>query len=309
MSTSSPESESAPKGAPGEQRPYGVQLTFQIPHAASIGSLENVSIPLPSGEILVIRPARSASWEGGRKFHIGLDGFASAGAAESEGRRLAQSMLLLAASLDFGLRLVYRGGQPATVCGRFRPEGLSDWNPGEGVAGWSAPVVLDEFLSAFRVGLLDPTLTLSMELYCSALLEANERARFVAVVSALDPLARREALGQGVPALVAGMLASLDAAADIAPGLKESLRGRIGQLAHESSRQALLRLADTWFPDRPDWRRQIDHAYGLRGELLQNGSLAGLDSDLDGETEKVANILRSIYSRASGRPFRVPPRA
>jgi hypothetical protein len=144
----------------GGKRPYGAKLTFQVTHAASIGDLENVSVLLASGAVAVFQPARSASWEGGRKFQVSLDGFATATTAETEGVRLAQSMLLLATSLNFGLRLVYHGRLPATVYERFRSEGMSMW--GEGVAGWPASVVLEELVAAYQGSLLDPTLTLSI---------------------------------------------------------------------------------------------------------------------------------------------------
>ena len=286
------------------KRPYGAKLIFQVTHAASIGDLENVSVLLTSGAVAVIQPARSASWEGGRKFQVALDGFPTATVAEAEGQRLAQSILLLATSLNFGLRLVYHGRLPATVYERYRSEGMSMF--GEGVAGWSGSIVLEELVSAFQVNLLDPTLTLSMELYCSALLETNERARFVTVVSALEPLAKQEVLGEGVATFVESTLAMLSAASNIEANLRASLRGRVEQLRSESVRQALFRMADSWFPGRADLRKQIDHAYGLRSELLHNGALSDPDSDLSAETNKIANVLRSIYAQASHCSFRVP---
>jgi hypothetical protein len=145
-----------------------------------------------------------------------------------------------------------------------------------------------------------------LELYCSALLETNERARFVTVVSALEPLAKQESLGGSVAAFVESTITNLNATSDIEPNLLASLRGRVEQLRRESVRQALFRLADSWFPGRADLRGQIDQAYGLRSELLHNGTLSDPDSDLNAETDKIASILRSIYAQACGRSFRVP---
>lgn len=286
------------------RRPYGAKLVFQVSHAASIGNIEEVSVLLESGAIAAIQPARSASWEGGRKFQVTLDGFLTATTAETEGLRLAQSILLMATSLNFGLRLIYHGHLPAMVYERFRSTGPSAW--GEGVDGWSPQIVLEEFIAAYQVGLFDPTIVLSMELYCAALLEPNERARFVTAVSALEPLAKQESLGDGVNAFVDSTLGSLSAAPNVDPTLLTSLRGRVEQLRRESVRQALLRCADSWFPGRTDLRRQIDRAYGLRSELLHNGTLTDPDCDLGGETDNIAKILRSIYARASGRALRVP---
>lgn len=289
--------------ANGGKRPYGAQLTFQVRQIASIGDLENVSVLLESGAVAALQPAKSASWEGGRKFQITLDGFPTATEAEAEGQRLAQSLLLLATSLNFGLRLVYQGRLPATVYERFQSKGPSVW--GELTAGFSASIFLEELISAYQVTLLDPTLTLSMELYCAALLEMNERARFVTVVSALEPLAKQENLGGGVAAFVESMISHLDATADIEPRLRASLRGRVKQLRSESVRQALFRLADSWFPGRVELREHIDQAYGLRSELLHNGTLSDPDCDLNAETNRIASILRAIYEQASSCKFRV----
>jgi hypothetical protein len=288
----------------GGKRPYGARLTFQVNHTASIGELENVSVLLASGAVALLEPARSASWEGGRKFRLTLDGFATATAAELHGLRLAQALLLLATSFNIGLRLVYHGRLPATVYERFRSDGALMW--GEGVIGWSASAFLEEFVTAYQIEPLDPTVTLSMELFCSALLEYNERARFVAVVSALEPLAKQEDLGESVGAYVDEMVRALGDAPGIEAGFRASMRGRIEQLRRESVRQALFRLSESWFPGRADLRHQIDRAYGLRSELLHNGTLSDPDCDLTSEAGKVTRILRAIYAYASGRTFRAP---
>lgn len=277
-------------------------MTFQVLQSCSIGELDNVSVLLDSGAIATIQPARSNSWEGGRKFQVILDGFPTATVAETEGLRLAQALLLLAISLNFGLRLVYHAHEPALVYERFRAEGMSTW--AEGVTGWPAQVVLDELVAASRSDLLDRALILSMELYCVALLEMNERARFVTVVSALEPLAKQQGLGGGVSVFVDTTLANLEGAVDIDKNLRTSLRGRVEQLRRESVRQALFRLSGSWFPSRTDVRQQIDRAYALRSELLHDGKLADPDVDLASETNKIINVLRSIYERASGRAFR-----
>jgi hypothetical protein len=69
---------------------------------------------------------------------------------------------------------------------------------------------------------MDSRLILSMELYCAALLEKNEHARFVSAVSALEPLVEQEYLGVTWLAL-----ANFKNVGHIDASLRDSLRGRI----------------------------------------------------------------------------------
>jgi hypothetical protein len=176
----------------------------------------------------------------------------------------------------------------------------------EAVVGWPQPIVLAELVGACTLPVMDRTIILSMELYCAAFLEPNERARFVTVVSALEPLAKQENLGTGVSDFVNGVVIALEKAEGIQDGIRASLKGRLEQLRQESVRQALLRLSNTWFPQRVDVRQRIDRAYALRSELLHEGTLLDPDIDIATETTHISNILRAIYEQASGRSFRAP---
>lgn len=286
------------------KRPYGAKISFQILQSASIGELENVTILLDSGAIATLEPARSASWEGGRRFQVTLEGFRTATDAEYGGVRFAQALLLSAISLNFGLRLNYHTHEPAVVYERFRAAGVS--MSGELVTGWTSPIVVEELVKAYNHPLMDRALILSMELFCAAFLEPNERARFVTIVSAFEPLAKQESLGSEVSDFVDSAIAALEQSEGIQGSIRASLKGRLHQLRNESVRQALLRLAGIWFPERDDVRRRIDRAYALRSELLHEGTLLDTDIDIADEITKVSNILRAIFEHASGRSFRVP---
>jgi len=174
---------------------------------------------------------------------------------------------------------------------------------GEAVVGGSQERVLEEIVSAYAHRVLDRTLILSMELYCAALLEPNERVRFITVVSALEPLVKQENLGAEVSAFVEKVVAVLESSEEIQASLRASLRGRVNQLRQESVRHALFRLSNTWFPQREDVLERIDRAYSLRSELLHEGTLLDPDTDMAAETTQISKILRAIYERASGRTF------
>lgn len=302
MPTRNPNQERALITRRDPKRPYGSKVTFQILHSHSIGGLENVTVLLDSGAIATIQPARGPSWEGGRRFLIKLEGFPTAAVAETEGLSLAQALLLSAISLNFGLRLLYHGREPALVFERFRSEGATAW--GEGTVGWPASIVLTELADTYSCDLLDRRLILSMELYCAALLASNERTRFVTAVSALEPLAQQQSLGSAVSSYVDKALAVLNSATGIDQKVRASLCGRINQLRQESVRQALFRLAVSLLPGHTQIQEQIDRAYSLRSELLHEGTIADPDIDLTAEMNKIASVLRTVYELASGRPLR-----
>ncbi len=258
---------------------------------------------LESGAVATLEPARNASWEGCKRFQVTIEGFRTATNAEHEGLRFAQALLLSAISLNFGLRLNYHNQEPAVVFERFRSKGSS--MQGELTIGWSQPIVLAELVGAYSEPVLDRTLILSMELYCAAFLEPNERTRFITIVSALEPLAKQASLGAEVSVFVENAIVALENAVEIQSAIRASLKGRLNQLRNESVRQALIRLSNTWFPQRKEVRQQIDKAYALRSELLHEGTLLDPDIDISAETTKISKVLRAIFEQASGRSFYV----
>ncbi len=120
---------------------------------------------------------------------------------------------------------------------------------------------VDEFEKAIAAPLRNRRLLLSMELFAAASLESNDRARFVMVVSALEPLAEQKPLGPEVGRTVDALCMQLIEDSSVPENLRESLRGRLLQLKHESVRQALKRLCEKWFPIEPTAWKSIDHAY------------------------------------------------
>lgn len=276
-----------------QRRKYGARLTFQVQRSAYIGDLENVTLLLQDGSIATIRPVRVMEWEGGKQYEIDVEGYPTATEAEVAGMQIAQALLLCAVSLNFGLRLSYNSHKPPTVFDRTISLGAQFW--GEGYASWPQDVVLAEVLKAIRVPLRDRRLLLSMELFTSAALESNDRAKFVMAVSALEPLAEQVSLGSEVESAVDNLCSQFEAETSIPVDLRNSLRGRLLQLKRESIRQALKRLCTKWFPAEPTAWANIDRAYGLRSQLLHEGRPADLDVLLAEESGSIAKYLRRIY--------------
>lgn len=285
------------------RRRYGVRLVFRVLHELHIGSLGNVTVLLPDGSYGRIRPRSSRSSELGAAFELDLEAYPTAAEAEQAGMKAAQALLLMAISLDFGLRLDYTNHEPPTVFDRTVSTGHS--SSGELVASWPETVIIQKFSDDFQQAVRDRRLLLSMELFAASTLESNDRARFVMTVSALEPLAEQAPLGDKVANFVGRVLSGLRADESIPQELRASLEGRVIQLRTESVRQALRRLCAKWFPGDTYARDAIDHAYGLRSEILHQGRVSDLDTLLGEETRKMRQYLRRIYEQEFASSFRV----
>ena len=135
-----------------------------------------------------------------------------------------------------------------------------------------------------------------MEIFCAARLESSQRAVFLAVVSALEPLAQEAHLGDSVDTFVAQCVALLKESYSIPSDICNSLNGRLLQLRQESIRQALRRLTREVLPDQPGASKIVDDAYALRSQIIHSGKPADLDLDLESEAREISKIIRNIYS-------------
>jgi hypothetical protein len=278
-----------------DKRPYGARVRIHVQTSGALGYAEQVCVSLPTGAFLSIEPARTAPWEGGKKFIVTLEGFPTAAAAEAAGRQLVQALLWTAISTDSPLRLEYLTYEPASVFERNRSTGDTCESYGE--VSWPPAVIFGELHDAYAL-LPEPDekLLLSMEIFCAARFESSQRAVFLRLVSALEPLAREAFLGDEVAAFVNDCIARLRASSSVPSELKASLEGRLQRLHNECIGQALRRLARETLPSQPDAARTISDAYALRSQIIHSGVPANLDVDLERESREISTIIRAIYA-------------
>lgn len=285
------------------RRRYGARLEFRVLHSRHIGALDSVTVLLPDGTIGRVRPNTRSTWDPGSGYELEVEGFPTAAEAEEAGLRAAQALLLMALDLDFGVRLEYTNHQPPTVYDRTISLGSS--MSATGMTYWPEELLLEKLVDGFTSPLRDRRLLLSMELLAASYLEANDRARFVMAVSALEPLAAAQELGEEVAAFVARALDDLKRDTSIAAELRPSLEGRLHALRKESVRQSLVRLCSRWFPGDRKAVGYLDYVYGLRSQILHDGAVSDLDIVLAQETSMVRRYVRHIYEQEFGRAFRV----
>lgn len=287
------------------KRPYGVSVRINLRNDGDIGYVEDVCVPLATGAFLTITLLRPKRSQTGFMYLIKLEGFPTAASAEAAGRRLVQALLWMAIRFHAPLRVDYRSYEQALVFSRsesdttridFFVDGERSYFPGS-VLG----VLHDAFIE-----LKDPVqeLLLSMEIFCAASLETNQRAHFLGLVSALEPLAKQKQLGDEVDEFVQQCSDLLKKSSNIPSELKASLNGRLKLLRQESIRQALRRLVKETLPHQPEAWPLVDSAYKLRSEIIHSGLPLDLDTDLEYESQKIAGIIRDIYAKLLNTPLK-----
>lgn len=265
------------------RRPYGALIRVHVQNAAAFGLVEEIGILFSAGTFALLAPTRSAPSEGGRKYALRLEGFPTAASAEAAGRRLVQALLWMAVTTDVALRLDYRSYEPAAVFDRTRSEGIQ--SGGHGEVYYQPNAIFGEIKGAYDdLPEPDAGLLLSMEIFTGAQLEASDRARFLATVSALEPLATRQPLGVEVNRLVDTCIETLEGSHRISVDVRRSLDGRLRQLSMESVGQAIRRVIRATLPNRPDAVAVVDAAYALRSQIVHGGRPADLDVDLEQES-------------------------
>ena len=131
-----------------------------------------------------------------------------------------------------------------------------------------------------------------MEIFAASRLETTERAKFVGIVSALEPLAIQHKYDdKELNSLIKSFQLQLQES-NLTLQLKNSLQGRIGQLKRESVSQAIKRLTEESLPRDSQSADIINDAYNLRSKILHEGST---DADLQLKSREVEEIIRKIF--------------
>jgi Apea-like HEPN len=164
--------------------------------------------------------------------------------------------------------------------------------------------IADEVFSQNR--LVDKKLLVSMELFAAARMEATPRARFVSLVSAVEPLLKQDRINS--PTLeeaIRNTQSLIGQADDLDEVTKDSLNSRLGELRRESISQSLRRLVAMHFPNSCHAATIARQAYDTRSKILHDGDTI---TDLDEIAAEFEDLLRKIYSNQLNLKLKVPIR-
>ncbi|MEP6519682.1 hypothetical protein [Microcoleus vaginatus] len=281
-----------------KRHPYGAKVGIILDVGDELGFNGEACLLVDDKSIVRISPLQDESPLGRQqpqKLDVYVEGFATAAEAEQKGLKLSLALLWEAVSRKHPLRLDYHTPRPCMVYDRTQESGSGCMATASATVVMNSSKMVELVNQIFSANIeVDEKLLVSMELFASARLETTERARFVGLVSSLEPLAQQETYEiSELKQLVESFVDQLNTTS-IPKDIKSSLNGRINELKQESVSRAIRRLVKEHFPENPDAVSTVEEAYKIRSKILHDGAF---DADLEQKSNEIEDIIRQIYSR------------
>jgi uncharacterized protein (UPF0147 family) len=289
------------------QLPYGAQVAVILDEKDNFDFADQASLLLDDKQSIVrVVPCGEKIHYNGRisqKLDLYVEWFATVEEAEEKKSKLLLALLWAAISrkhpllLDYQTSLIYdrtqhggtRGGVSAQLHIKMSSSRLVD--------------LVNQIFSDDNIE-VEEKLLVSMDLFTSAKLETSDRAKFVGLVSALEPLAQSEAYGNPELEKLVDNFVNQLTDTSIPDNIKRSVEGRIRDLKKESISQAIQRIVQESIPANKKAVSIIKDAYNIRSTILHDGST---DAELEQKSNDIENIIRQIYSHRLNRNLFISP--
>lgn len=291
------------------QLPYGAQVGVILDETDNFNFAGEASLLLDDKQSIVrVVPCREKIHYNGRisqKLDLYVEWFATVEEAEEKKSKLLLALLWAAISRKHPLLVDY---QTSLIYDRTQHGGTIGGVSAQLHVNMSSSRLVDLVNQIFSDENIEveEKLLVSMELFTSAKLETTDRAKFVGLVSALEPLAQSEAYGNPeLEKLVDNFVKQLTDTS-IPDKIKRSVEGRIRDLKKESISQAIQRIVQESIPANENEKAVsiIKDAYNIRSTILHEGST---DADLEQKSNEIENIIRQIYSHRLKRNLFISP--
>lgn len=292
-----------------KRRPYASKITIVLEEGFEYG-FDGETCLLLDGDFLVrIKPETEKTKHDKKNLQqitAIIEGFNTARKAEEMGLRLTLALLWTAISKKWHLKLNYHTPQPCLVFDRTQSR---DGIRLSGRAYISVRTNANEVIKLIneiisKHNKFDQRLLISMELFTSARLESTDRAKFIGLVSSLEPLAIQEKFNnQELDELISSFISGINDINSLTDNVKDSIGGRALSLAEESILQSILRFVKEYFPQKPEIIRIVKEAYNIRSSILHDGTF---DADLDEKGNELEEIIRYIYSQILEKELTIP---
>lgn len=238
---------------------------------------------------------------GGRRFVLTGRSYQSASDAERHGMRVVHGILWSSVVKRCPLRLEYENALPVTVfpvgTGRLRAFGEA-----HAIATTPRKLLLDDVNQFVQSGSdVDASLQLALELFVAAPLEGSLRSRFVAMVSALEPLIHPAQYSDtAILSIIDEAMQRIGSTQTLDGPARDSLVERLRGLKRESISAALKRMLRIHIADDQQAQAALARAYSVRSKLLHEG--ARLDEPAT-YLHEVESSMRKLFARLLGLEF------
>ena len=276
-----------------KRRPYGARLALLLEKHIKFNFKGECTLLLSPDIIVRLVPRKKSEGDQDKEEWLVLvEGFATAGEAEQYGLKIALGLLWSAISNQYGMRLIYQTPLPCSVYDRMQQKGLHLSGDAHFSLSMGANRIVEHLNSVIPSPLsMDPKLLVASELFAAGRLETTERARFIGLVSSLEPLAVQEKYEIKELNDLIITFKELLQKSSIDDSIKTSLINQIQQLKRESVLRAIKRLVQETIPDDPIAIDVIKEAYSLRSKIIHEGST---DADLELKSKEVEKYVYLI---------------
>jgi len=274
------------------RRPYGVKLKFILQEHYDFQLEGACALLVANGLIFEVVPENENPHLKGYCIKVVVDGFATAGEAEQVGLKVALGLLWSAVSKSYSARLLYKTPLPCTVYDRNASRGATIRGYGTVSMSYGLDALIDPINQILESeSAVDPKLLVAVEIFASAKLETTERAKFVGLVSSLEPLSTQEKYDiDELNELINNFKQEIESS-ELEESLKNSLKGRIEQLKIESVSRSIRRMVKSKLPNDKKSLEFVEYAYGLRSKILHEGAT---DADLEQKTIEVESVIKNL---------------
>lgn len=278
---------------------WSTKVDFILNSVGGFKDLDLDSVRVPWRENLILTLEKQAIHPnlvgaGATGYRFTLEATETACEAEELGKRLACALLKVAIDRQWGLRLSWPDTPlPCRVVDRTASRGYTV----QGFGSVTGHLTLSDFASTLqetfkKLSKAPYRLLLSMELCASARFEADNRAKLVLLVSALEAIAEQQNLDTELTELITNLSKIISDFTISEASLKESLLGQVQNLKRESSRRAIKRkLREAGLSEKE--LAFVEIAYGARSKVVHEGLRV---PELNAMTAELDRIIQRVYS-------------
>lgn len=275
-----------------QNRPYVSRFSFILERGSDFPFENDCSLLIENQRIIQLSKRIDDNNKRNQSWTFKVEAFKTASEAEYFTLKLVQGLLWSSIKNKYGLKLLYNSSLPFEISNRSTRGGLSLTTSFELTLIHSAKSVVEPISDILHSNIsIDAKLLVACELFTSSRLESTERAKFVGLISALEPLCEQK--DYEIPDLVNEIkeLKSIISKTNYEEKIKNSILGRIDGLKKESVSQSIKRTIEEYFPNNKETLETIIDAYNTRSKILHEGLV---DPDINIKNYKVEEIVRQI---------------